>query len=106
MDRLIEKYRDSINEQERIQLAHKIQQRLYDSGAWIPLNTLPFFREFHWRWMKFPDVPGFKDTGAVFDNAASAGYFWVDEDIKKETREAMKSGRTFEPLTRIIEKYK
>ncbi len=106
MDRMIEKYRDSTSEQERIQLSKKIQQKLYESGAWIPLNTLPFFREFYWRWMKFPDVPGFKDTSSVFDNPASAGYFWVDEDLKKETKEAMKSGKTFAPVTRIIEKYK
>lgn len=106
MDRLIDLYRNSINENERIQLAHKIQQKLHDSGAWIPLNTLPFFREFHWRWMKFPAVPGFKDTGTVFDNPAAGGYFWVDEEIKKETREALKSGKTFKPVTRIIDKYK
>lgn len=106
MDRLIERYRDSTNENERIALSHKIQQRLYESGAWIPLNTLPFFREFHWRWMKFPDVPGTKDTGSVFDDPAAGGYFWVDEDIKRETKEALKSGKTFAPVTRIIDKYK
>ncbi len=106
MDRLIERYRDSINEQERIQLAHKIQQRYYDSGGWIPLNTLPFFREFYWRWLKFPEVPGNRDTGAVFDSPTSAGYFWIDEDMKKETRDALKSGKTFKPVIRVIEKYK
>lgn len=106
MDRLIERYRDSVNEKERIQLSHKIQQRLHDSGAWIPLNTLPFFREFHWRWMKFPDVPGTRDTGTVFDDPAAGGYFWIDEDMKKETKEALKSGKTFEPLTRVIDKYR
>ncbi|HPF05857.1 MAG TPA: extracellular solute-binding protein [Spirochaetota bacterium] len=106
MDRFIERYRASTNEKERILLAHKIQQKLHDSGAWIPLNTLPFFREFHWRWMKFPDVPGFRDTGTVFDNPAAGGYFWVDDEMKKETRESLKSGKTFEPVTRIITKYK
>ncbi len=106
MDKLIERYRDSTNEQERIQLAHKIQQKYHDSGAWIPLNTLPFFREFYWRWMKFPDVPGNKDTGSVFDDPASAGYFWIDEDMKKETQAAVKSGNSYEPVTRVIEKYK
>jgi len=106
MDRLIERYRDSINEQERIQLAHKIQQRYHDSGGWIPLNTLPFFREFYWRWLRFPEIPGNRDTGAVFNNPTSAGYFWIDEEMKKETRNALKSGKTFEPVTKIIEKYK
>ena len=106
MDRLIDRYRNSTNENERIRLAHKIQEKIYDSGAWVPLNTLPFFREFHWRWLKFPDVPGHRESGSVFDDPASAGYFWIDEDMKRETKEALKSGKTFKPETRIIDKYR
>jgi len=106
MDRLIDRYRNSTSEKERVSLAHKIQQKIYDSGAWVPLNTLPFFREFHWRWLKFPDVPGHRESGSVFDDPASAGYFWIDEDMKRETKEAVKSGKTFKPVTRIIGKYK
>ncbi|HON14913.1 MAG TPA: extracellular solute-binding protein [Spirochaetota bacterium] len=106
MDRLIELYRDSTNEKERIKLIHQVQQKLYDSGAWIPLDTLPFFRSFYWRWLQFPDVPGFKDTTEIFESPFSGGYFWIDEDIKKETLDAMQSGKTFKPEVKVIDKYR
>ncbi|HPD78233.1 MAG TPA: extracellular solute-binding protein, partial [Spirochaetota bacterium] len=106
MDRLIELYRDSTNEKERIRLIHQVQQKLYDSGAWIPLDTLPFFRSFYWRWLQFPDVPGFKDTTEIFESPFSGGYFWIDEDIKKETLDALQSGKTFKPEVKVIDKYR
>jgi len=106
MDKLIELYRDSTNEKERIQLIHQVQQKLYDSGAWIPLDTLPFFRSFYWRWLRFPDVPGFKDTTEIFESPFSGGFFWIDEDIKKETIDSMQSGKTFKPELKVIDKYR
>ncbi|HRS62534.1 MAG TPA: ABC transporter substrate-binding protein, partial [Spirochaetota bacterium] len=80
--------------------------KLYDSGAWIPLDTLPFFRSFYWRWLQFPDVPGFKDTTEIFESPFSGGYFWIDEDIKKETLDALQSGKTFKPEVKVIDKYR
>jgi microcin C transport system substrate-binding protein len=106
MDRMIDKYRNSINEKERMDLSRKIQKKVHDSASWIPLDVIPFFREFHWRWMQFPEIPGDKDTGDIFDNPAGSGLFWIDEDIKKETLDALKSNKTFEPVTKIITKYK
>ena len=106
MDKLIERYRDSTNERERIELSRKIQQLYHDSGAWIPLDMIPFIRGFYWRWMQLPDVPGNRETTEIFENPAAGGYFWIDENIKNETLEAMKSGRAFKPELKIIEKYK
>ena len=106
MDRMIDKYRNSSNDSERIDLSKKIQQRVHDSASWIPLNVTPFFREFYWRWMQCPDIPGDKETGEIFESPISGGYFWIDEDIKKETLDAIKAGKTFEPVIKTITKYK
>jgi microcin C transport system substrate-binding protein len=106
MDKLIIKYRDSADSKERIKLSHIIQQKLYESGSWIPLEVIPFVREFYWRWLQFPDVPGNKETTEIFESPLSGGYFWIDEDIKKETLESQKNGKSFAPVTKIIDKYK
>lgn len=106
MDKLINRYRESTDVKELIMLSHKIQEKINDSGAWIPLDMLPFIRALHWRWIRVPDVPGFKTSTEIFDYPATAGYFWIDEDIKNETIEAMKSNRNFRPVTNIITKYK
>jgi microcin C transport system substrate-binding protein len=80
--------------------ATKIYAQVHDHGY------LPFFRSFYWRWLQFPDVPGFKDTTEIFESPFSGGYFWIDEDIKKETLDAMQSGKTFKPEVKVIDKYR
>jgi microcin C transport system substrate-binding protein len=106
MDNLINKYKDSTDEKELIQLSLKIQEKISESGGWIPLETVPFTRAFSWRWIRIPDVPGYKTSTEIFDDPAAGGYFWIDENIKNETMEAMKSNKTFAPVTKIITKYK
>jgi microcin C transport system substrate-binding protein len=106
MDRLINRYRESTNENELITLSHKIQEKISESGGWVPLDILPFTRAFYWRWVQIPEIPGYKTTSDIFSYPAAGGYFWIDEDIKKETQEAMKANKSFEPVLNIITKYK
>ncbi|HNX25428.1 MAG TPA: ABC transporter substrate-binding protein, partial [Spirochaetota bacterium] len=106
MDKLINQYRDSTDEKELIKLSLKIQEKISESGGWIPLDMLPFTRALHWRWIQLPDVPGYKTSTEIFDEPAAGGYFWIDENIKNETIDAMKSNKTFPPVTKIITKYK
>jgi microcin C transport system substrate-binding protein len=106
MDKLIDRYRESTNESELISLSHKIQEKISESGGWIPLDILPFTRSFYWRWIQIPEIPGYKTTSDIFGYPAAGGYFWIDEDIKKETLEAMKSNKSFTPVLNIISKYK
>lgn len=106
MDKLIDRYRNSTDEKELIQLSLKIQDKISDSGGWIPLDMLPFTRAFYWRWVQVPEIPGYKTSTEIFDDPTAGGYFWIDENIKNETLEAMKSNRTFKPVTKIITKYK
>jgi microcin C transport system substrate-binding protein len=46
LDRLIEAYRNSLDEQERIELSHKIQKIVHDIGAYVPASTAPYGRTF------------------------------------------------------------
>jgi len=106
MDKLIDQYRNSTNSRERIILSHKVQDKIYESGAWIPLEMVNFSRSLHWRWIKFPDVPGYKTTSDIFGYPAAGGFFWIDDKAKNETLEAMKSDKVFKPVTRVVKKYK
>lgn len=106
MDKLIDKYRDSTNEQERIKLSLQIQQRIHDSACWVPFEAFPFIRYFYWRWIQYPDTPGYRNTTEIFDDPQAGGYFWIDEDIKRETLDAIKTGKTFKPELKVVTKYK
>ena len=64
MDRLIDDYRDSLDEDERIELARRIQTRVHEIGAFVPTFMVPYFREVYWRWWRLPEPPATHIMGA------------------------------------------
>jgi microcin C transport system substrate-binding protein len=108
MDRLIDAYRNSLDEAERIDLAHRIQTRVHEIGAYVPTFMVPYFREVYWRWWRLPEPPATRTSGSLFDafGSGSGGLFWFDPAIYEQTRQAMADGRTFEPVTVVDQTYK
>jgi microcin C transport system substrate-binding protein len=106
MNKLIDAYDNSLDAKERIKLSHKIQDKIHEICAWVPLYQVPYTRCFYWRWIKHPKPAGTKHSDTLLVYPAAGGLFWIDEDIKKETLKAMKEGRAFEPVTIIDKTYK
>ncbi len=76
----------------------KAIQRLVDKEALIiPDYYLDFARMGAWKWVRFPAWGNLKYSEHEDILDPMYGYFWIDEEIKKETEEAMKAGKTFEP---------
>jgi len=88
MDELISKYRASSSSKEMIQLSHEMSQILHEDSPFIPGFVIPFLRQASWRWIRYPE------NGVGMKANAFAHYWmrWIDEDIKKETKAAMKKG--------------
>ncbi len=107
MDKLIEAYRNSLNEAERIRLSRKIQQRIHDIGMFVPTFMIPYTREAYWRWWRLPTPPGTRLTNDLFDpfNSTTGGLFWYDQKRHDETLKAMKDGRSFPPVTIVDKTY-
>ena len=107
MDKLIDAYRNSLDEKERIRLSQEIQQKIHDIGMFVPTFMVPYVREACWRWWRLPDPPGTRHSGSLFDpfGSATGGMFWFDKKLHDETREAMKSDQAFEPVTLIDKTY-
>jgi microcin C transport system substrate-binding protein len=109
MDKLIEAYDNSLSSAERIRLSHKIQERINEICAWISLYKVPYIRDFYWRWIKHPKIAATKNSSSaegIFEFPPEIGLFWIDEDVKKETLQAMKEGKAFKPVTIIDKTYK
>ncbi|MCK5784343.1 MAG: ABC transporter substrate-binding protein, partial [Desulfobacterales bacterium] len=107
MDTLIDAFRNSLDEEERIELSHKIQMKIHEIGAFIPTFMVSYVRQAYWRWWKLPDVPGTKMSDSLFDpfGSGTGGLFWFDRDVYDNTKKAMKKKETFEPVTIIDETY-
>ena len=108
MDKLIDAYRDSLDEEERIKLSVKIQEKIHEIGAFVPTFMVPYVREAYWRWWKLPKVPGTIQSTSLFDpfGSTTGGLFWFDEDLYNETKQAMKKKKMFPPVIIIDETYK
>ncbi|MGO2342554.1 extracellular solute-binding protein [Vibrio litoralis] len=102
LDKLIESYRNEFDLTNKHQLSRQIQQKVYEAKVVIPGYSVPYAREGYWRWMKLPKEMATKQTEALFYPSGfvgSLGTFWIDQDAKKETKQAMDSGKAFEPVT-------
>ncbi|MDM8550772.1 extracellular solute-binding protein [Desulfobacterales bacterium HSG2] len=108
MDKLIDAYRDSLDEKEREELSVKIQAKIHEIGCFVPTFMVPYVRQAYWRWWKLPSPPGTKHSGGLFDpfGSGAGGLFWYDRAIREETKQAVKDKKKLPPVTIIDETYK
>lgn len=101
LDALIMKYRSVFSTVEKEALSREIQRQVHDATVIVPGVTAPYIREGYWRWMKYPANPMQKKTEGLFTigRMVDFGVYWIDKDVKKETKKAMKEGQAFEPVT-------
>jgi len=102
MNELIDTYRSSEDHDEKIKLAHQMEEIIHDSGSYVYGVYLPFYRVAFWRWIQWPDDFNVKRSEIERDFMLH----WIDEDLRTETREAMKSGKTFPPVIETYDQYK
>lgn len=107
----IDTWRAEFDEEKKNELARRIQKRIWDIAAFIPTWKTPYWRIGYWRWVKWPTPPGTRtsdDPVAYFLKESSAwdGLYWIDEEAKKETLAAMKSGKTFPAVTVVDKTYR
>jgi len=109
MDKLIDDFDNEFNDAKKVNLAHEIQQLIHDDAAFIPTFVIPYFRNAHWRYWKFPKVPATKMSGSTFDlfgTSGAGGLFWLDQKEKDETQKARKEGRKFAPANIVDKTFK
>ncbi|CAN5867530.1 extracellular solute-binding protein [soil metagenome] len=102
LDKLLDAQRKAPNEDEMQRLSWLIEEKVQDLSCEIPTWEVPLYRYLHWRWMRWPKDGNLKQTREALD----AFVYWIDEDIKAETKQAMKEGRSFGEVSRVFEQYR
>ncbi|MFO7913163.1 MAG: hypothetical protein R6V15_13465, partial [Desulfotignum sp.] len=92
LDALIDRYRESLDEQERIRLSHAIQNKIHDICAYVPTFMVPYVRIAYWQWLQLPEGYGTRMSQDLFDpfSATVGGLFWLDQKVFDHTVSAMK----------------
>ncbi|MBU1341685.1 MAG: ABC transporter substrate-binding protein, partial [Proteobacteria bacterium] len=108
LDELIDLYRESLNQEQRIGLSLKIQTVIHETGAFVPTFMVPYARSGYWRWIELPRFYGTKRSDDLFNPFSSniGGLFWINTDKKNETLNAMKQNRVFQPVVIVNEQFK
>ena len=95
MDRLTESYRSARTWDEKRELGMEIQTIIDDEAVFIPGWSRGFERVACWRWMRWPDSVETRFCPRATSYPYESYVYWIDEDMKRETLEAMRKGRTF-----------
>lgn len=101
LDQYIDSERKEFDPNKKAELSRKIQQRIYDLALYVPTYLIPYFRQAYWRWIKLPEAyaTDLSDSATEPLGTGTGGLFWIDENVKKETLDAIKSGKTFPAVT-------
>src|SRR5204863_4429848 len=102
LDAWIDRYDHSEDKAEMKELAWKMERRVHDAAVFIPGFESPWYRVGCWRWVKHP---------AHFDCRTARDFeenwvFWIDEDERKATKDAMSSGKTFPKVVKVFDQWK
>ncbi|MBV7297492.1 extracellular solute-binding protein [Enterovibrio paralichthyis] len=108
LDALIDQYRVEFDLEKKYQLSHQIQRLIQDAAVVVPSYMVPWTRQAHWRWVRYPENPMQKWTGTLFTigRAYGDGTYWIDAKMKADTLAAIEAGEAFEPVTVIDDRYK
>lgn len=104
MDKLLDAETNAATEDELQKATWKVQQKIHDEALWVPAWTR-IVRLGYWRWVRWPNSATTQFCHPVVFDPMESYLYWVDNDIKKETMEAKREGKTFEEVDAVYDQY-
>jgi|UniRef100_UPI00404B906C microcin C transport system substrate-binding protein len=102
LDRMIETYDKSESLEEMKQLAFKMEEFMDEDASFSPGFNIPFIRTGAWRWLRMPEDGNVKIATSFSEHSL----YWIDEDVKNETKAAMKESKALSPMIKVYDQYK
>lgn len=102
LDGYIDAYHKAGTLDEMEQFQQKIEQRIFDLAPYVPAWDMPFHRCIYWRWVRWPETYNVR----LSLDPMQAYVLWIDEDVQRETMDAMRTGRTFPEASHVYEQYR
>ncbi|MGH7995661.1 MAG: extracellular solute-binding protein [Opitutaceae bacterium] len=107
MDRLISRYDRAQTMDEIRALARKLELRIRYDAAFIPGFEAPFYREAHWRWIKYPPTFATRESnGVVGGQTLDFGLFWIDNSVRAAVLAAAHGGPPLPPDIKVYDQWK
>ncbi|MFN7562624.1 MAG: extracellular solute-binding protein [Prosthecobacter sp.] len=100
MDKFCEDERRATTIEQIREASWGADQIIHDEAAWIPGYEQNYYRVAYWRWVKWPEKTF---NVAVSELPMSNHLHWIDEDVKRETEAAIRSGKTFPEVDQVFD---
>lgn len=94
--------RDARTDEELADYSKKLQHIIHDEAIFLPSYTTEFQRIGYWRWVKWPNSPETHFAPALSYEPHDGYCYWIDEDVRKETEEARRTGKTFPEVNQVV----
>ena len=91
MDILIDQHEKAQTLDELQSLGYRIEEMINAEASFVPGWATPWHRTAYWHWVRWPADFNVRTS----ETPAQAHVHWIDETLRRETREAMTTGRTF-----------
>ena len=82
------------------------QQLIHDEALFLPGWAVNYDRMGSWRWVRWPDTKDTPFSVPISYEPLEAYCLWIDDKVKAETHEAMKSGKTFPEVQKEVDDFK
>jgi len=86
--------------------AWKIQQKIHTDAIFSPGWVKNFIRIGTWRWVRWPDTPDTPFNAPIISDPLETYVLWIQEDRRRETRQAIRNHQTFPEVQKIINRFK
>lgn len=86
--------------------ARALQHIVHDEAIFAPAYTVDFIRLASWRWVKWPDCEHTRFSAPVVLDPHEVHVLWIDEDTRRETLDAQRTGRRFPEVNRTADAYR
>lgn len=100
MDRFCEAERAATTIEQFREASWGADQLIHEEAAWIPGYDQNYWRVAYWRWVKWPEKTF---NVAVSELPMSNHLHWIDEDVKRETLDAIKAEKAFTETDQVFD---
>jgi microcin C transport system substrate-binding protein len=102
VDKILEENRAARSLDVIRETSHQLEEIFHERAVWVPAFQRPFYRVGYWRWIRWPE--GFNVR--LGNDPEMNHVLWIDPEIKKNTLDAMKSGRAFPEQNNVFDQYR
>ncbi len=103
LDELSVAIRRATTEEEIREKSWAIEEVIHEQAPWVPLYLRDYYRFGYWRWLRFPEG---RLNVRVSNMPDEAHVHWIDTEMKEETLEAKRVGRTFPETLEVYDQYR